>query len=378
VPSRFLTVGLILFLAFGGSGALLDRYRTQVAQADAALATVDGSLQAIITNPADAADSLAAAESALRQARAAGADATTLHRQTLAVEAARDQAWGNVRLEDMTLLGALPQSVSGSRARLERTGRDIWLVDGSLYGLDQVNHRLVQVLEPGAAVQGGEINSLRAGVSDGEQLMLLDEAAVITRDATGRWERHFLSSASDDTALGASPLAAYQRSLYALAPDGELLKFAANDLSAQPNVWVSAATYPELLASTDLAIDGEIHVLLNDGRVLTFLRGNLIGTRNPTLAVPWANPNRLVGGLDTNFLYVLDPSAEIGPTTGRIVRLDSAGTPIQILPPLSAGSGPAAAQSHILSQARDFVVDEEAGLIYFTTETELWRAALPR
>ncbi len=378
VPSRFFTVGLILFLAFGGSGALLDRYRTQVAQADAALATVDGSLQAIIANPAEAGDSLAAAEAALRQARAAGADATTLHRQTIAVESARDQAWGNVRLQDLTLLGALPPAVSGSNARLERTGHDIWLINGALYGLDQANNRLVRVLEPGAAVQGGEINSLQAGVSDGEQLLLLDEAAVISRDSTGRWERHFLASASDEAAmLGAHPLATYQGSLYALAADGELLKFAANNLSDQPSVWVSAATYPELLTSSDLAIDGEIHVLLKDGRVLTFFRGNLRGTRHASLAVPWANPTRIVGGLDTNFLYVLDPAAVIGPTTGRIVRLDSTGSPVQILPPFG-GTGAAANQSHVLSQARDFVVDEEAGLIYFITDTELWRAALPR
>lgn len=375
VPTRVFTVGLVLFLAFGGSGALLDRYRTQVAQADAALATIDGSLHAIIANPAVAAEALATADAALAEARQAGADNSAIQRQALAVESARDLAWGNIRLTDLTRLGALPRDLTGSHVRLARTGHEIWLVGGGLYGLDQAENRLVQILAPGAPVQGGEVKLLHTGVSDGEQLIVVDDTALYDRDETGRWQRHFRSPAADDFALGSMPLAAYQRSLYALGPGGELLKFAADQLADQPEVWVSAADYPELLASADLAIDGQIHVLLSDGRILTFLRGKLKSIQTPAVTPELVSPRRLIGGADTNFLYLLETEAAIGPTTGRIVRLDASGNAVQILPPLPAID---ATGAQPLSQARDLVIDEAAGLIYFITDTDLWRATLPR
>lgn len=376
LPSRVFTVGLVLFLAFGGSGALLDRYRTQIAQADAALATVDGSLQAITGDPAAASAALAAAEVALAQARDAGADASTMQRQTLAVEAARDLAWGNLRLQDLTLLGSLPPALSNSPVQLARTGHDIWLVSGGLYGLDQSQHRLVQVLGPGDAVPSGEVHGLAGAASDGGHLVLVDDTALYARDDTGRWQRHFISPAASEVALGTMPLATYQHSFYALGPTGDVLKFPADGLTDAPEVWVSAADYPELVSSTDLVIDGQIHVLLRDGRVATFLRGTLTSTQTPDVTPSLAQPRQLLGGPDTNFLYIHDPAAQIGPTTGRLVRLDSSGAAVQILPPLPTGN--AASGAHVLSTARDLVIDEAAGLVYLLTETEVWRAAIPR
>jgi hypothetical protein len=376
LPTRLFTAGIVLFLTFGGSGALLDRYRDQIAQADAALATVDGSLQAIVTDPATATENLAAAEAALAQARGAGADVATVQRQALAVEAARDLAWGNIRLRDLTRLGSLPADLTGAPVQLARTGHDVWLISDGLYGFDAAQNRLVEVLAPGAVVPGGEVHALRAGVSDGGHLIVLDDAALYARDATGRWQRHFLPPEAGSVASGSTPLATYQGSLYALGPSGELLKFPADHLSQAPEVWVSAADYPELLASADLVIDSRIHVLLGDGRILRFYRGALEATLTPDVTPELVSPRQLAGGADTNFLYLHDPATEIGPTTGRIVRLDAAGNAVQILPPLPDGSSPGDG-AHVLSSARDLLVDEEAGIIYLLTETELWRAALP-
>ena len=376
LPTRLFAVGLVLFLTFGGSGALLDRYRTQIAQADAALATVDGSLQAFLADPAVATDALTAAEAALTQARGAGADAAVLQRQALAVDAARDQAWGNLRLESLTRIGALPTHLSAdAHVQLVRTGREIWLIGGGLYGVDQAENRLVQVLGPGSVVPGGAVHALRSGVSDGGHLIVFDDTALYARDETGRWQRHFLSL--EASALGAgAPLASYLGSLYGLGPAGELLKVPADGLSEPPAVWVSAADYPDLLAGIDLVIDGRVHVLVSDGRVLTFYRGGLQSILAPDITPALVSPQRLIGGPDTNFLYLHDPGAEIGLTTGRIVRLDGAGNAVQILPPLPSGRHEVAG-ALVLSSARDLVIDEEAGLVYLLTDTELWRAALP-
>ncbi|MBA2521442.1 MAG: hypothetical protein H0V24_17445, partial [Chloroflexia bacterium] len=378
VPSRLLTVGFVLFLAFGGSSALLDRYRHQVARADAALATVNGSLRAIVADPALAASALTAAEAGLVDARGAGADAATVHQQAVAVEAARDLAQGNLRLHGMTRLGALPPEVLAHPVHLARTGRDVWLIGGGLYGIDQANQRLVQVLGPGSAVQGGIVQSPRTGVADGERLLLLDDAALYAHDDTGRWQRFFRGPALDESWLATSPLATYQGSLYALGPGGALLKYTADRLTEAPEPWVSATAFPELLASRDLVIDGRIHVLLADGRILTFFQGVLEASRIPEVTPALVTPAHLAGGPDTNFLYLVDTGAEIGLTTGRLIRLDGAGATRQILPPVPiAGDLASVEAARVLSQVRDLVIDEEAGLIYFVTDTELWRAALP-
>jgi len=252
----------------------------------------------------------------------------------------------------------------------------VYLAGGGLYQVDAKHGRLVRLLAPGDSVQDGIVGELDAAATDGPGLIATDGMAAYERDGAGRWTRRPLGLDDGETPWPPMPVAAFQGSLYALATEtGRVLKFPAENLAAPPLTWVGAGDYPELTDARDLVIDGRVHVLLADGRVLTFYRGGLQATLTPDLDPPLAEPVALAGGPDTNFLYLVDAGAEIGMTTGRLVRLDGSGGTLQFLPPIPTTEGDAAA--HALANVRDLVVDEAAGIVYFVTDRDLWRATLP-
>ena len=375
LPVRLVGLSLAALIAFGSSGALFDHYRTRTARADAALAAIDGSLRSIAADPSSAPAALAAAEEALAAARAAGADDAALQRHVALVEAARDLVPGTYRLRNVARLGALPVTLVGQPVTLARAGGDVWLISDALYSIDDTSGQLVEVLAPGDTVRGGDVGALASGAADDGMLTLLDPQAAFSRDVSGRWVRSYL--APESVPHAGTPLSTFQGSLYTLDPEQGLLKYAATDLTAAPTLWADVESFPDLLSGQDLAIDGQIHVLLQDGRVLTFLRHQLIEIRAPAVAPPVTAPSQLIGGTDLNALYIVEPAARVGPTSGRIIRLAADGSATQLLPPVPepalAGADPAAA----LGSARDVAIDEANGLVYFVTDTDVWRAELP-
>ena len=379
VPNRLMTVVLLVFLTFGGSGLALERRHERVTRLDAALSDVDGQLRVAAAAPPDAPAALVRADSALAQADAAGAPVEILTTRRYAIDQAFDRALGVGRLSAVTRLGALPRELASRPVQLVRAGREVYLVGGGLYRIAPEERRLVRLLAPGADVDGTPVGELRVAAADGDGLIVTDGAALYARDDDSTWTRRPLGGTPMGSAM--MPAAAFEGNFYVLDEDGSVIKYADGAPSGgdpvAPTTWTDAAAAPELADARDLVVDGRVRVLLADGRVLSFAGGTLETTVAPAVSPPLRSPICLDGGQDAAFLYLADAGAAIGSTAGRIVRLDADGDAWQILPPSPAGGVASVEAAHALARARDLVVDEAAGVVYFVTDRDLWRATLP-
>jgi DNA-binding beta-propeller fold protein YncE len=364
---------LLVVVIVAASGTAYGRHQDRRADVAASLATAKAGVDAAGAAPdAGAADaSLTRAQAALDRARRAGAATTLLASWQQDVDTARDELHGIRRLTDVTKVGDLPPSLAAQPVRLARSGREVYVVASDLYEVDVAGRRLVRLLTNGETVAGRPLGSLQDAAVDGHGLAVTDGARLYRRDPSGRWRASPLGLLENGQPWPAGAAGVFQGSLYLLHPTtGQILKFAADALETLPDAWASDDSTKDLAGARDLTVDGDIYVLLADGRVLAFHRGAPRGTLADQVRPALTNPVALFGQADTRYLYV----AEAGPDGGRIVRLDRDGGNVeQWLPPVSGDP----ALANALAEMRDVVVDEAAGVLYVVTGDALWRIALP-
>lgn len=369
VPRRIVTVAAIAFAAFGGSGFVLDRQIDRSARVDASFAAVDHAMGQMATNP-DAA--IAAADSALDQARRADVPDHELRDRQRAVDAARDRAWGVARFARLDRVGSLPAEVGTQAASLVRASDRVFVLSGALYELDAVEGRLVRLLGPGDRVGGGTVGELGTAAAEPSDVIVGDGTALFSRDGSGAWLRRPIAATAEQGAWPPMPSAAFGGSLYTLTSGQGVVKFG-SEQTPYPDEWANLSAAPDLASARDLVIDGRVHALLTDGRVQTLERGVSQATLEPAVVPPVVRPLALAGGPDSTALYLLDAGARIGTTHGRVVQLTAAGEPRQILAPTDATDE----ARQILAEAHDLVVDEAGGVVYLLTKNAVWRGELP-
>ncbi len=379
LPGRVIGVMLALLVALGTSGMAVARQHERSARADQYLSAVDQHVAAAraVTGPV-AAQRLTLALEALRDAHRNGAEAKTLANRRATVTAGLDAVSGIDRFTEMVRLGSLPPALSGTPLRLVRGGSEIFLVGGGLYQLDSSGGRLVQLLAPGMAIDGGTVGRLVDGSWDIAGITVMDGAAIYARDEAGRWQRQPLGPAGAVSPGDVAACWMYQGNFFGLEPDqGRIVKFTAGQLDQIPDSWVDSTAMPEISTARDLVIDGQVHVLLTDGRIVSLFQGVPRMTITPQVNPAPRAPVALDGGLDTNFLYMAEPSIETGGSVGRILQISRDGVTRQLLPPVSQGDPRSDAAAHALADVRDLAVDEASGSLYIVTGDAIWRATLP-
>jgi hypothetical protein len=128
-----------------------------------------------------------------------------------------------------------------------------------------------------------------------------------------------------------------------------------------------------------MAIDGQIHVLLQDGRTLTFSRGVQTGSIAPFVNPMLTSAAFLAQAPFATGFYIVDPTSRIGGNLGRIVRATPDGEATQLLTPSpEPGDLEGAAAAAALATAEDMAIDELSGMVYWVSAGEVWRASLPR
>lgn len=156
-------------------------------------------------------------------------------------------------------------------------------------------------------------------------------------------------------------LAGHQGSLYLLDPHlNQVLKY-----DPQPAGYPLPPTYalnPEagvdLSGAVDMAVDGDIYVLLADGRILKFQQGNPVEFRLRELPQPLERPVALFLGATT--LYLADAGL------GAVIRLSKEGTFLgQLRPPHDGLS---------LEGLTAFHVDEGSGRLYLVVGDQVFTA----
>jgi hypothetical protein len=376
---RLLAVSLFLFIAVGGTGYALDQHREREARAGAALVAADTALMRARENPGTAMTSITEAEVAVRAAREAGATGDALVRREQELARMRDDVWGILRLDDVVRVGALPAEASEGAVRLALAGETLYLAAGSLYELDAEQGRLVTLLADGDAVGGGSAGEIRHVSIDGGHVVASDGAATYVRDELGRWQRRPLAVAEVDDGLRPdAPVITWGDAAYALSRDGNLIRFDQTSSNSPADLWATVEDVPDLVNARDFAIDGRIHVLIKDGRTLTFSRGALAGTVSPFVVPSLADAAFLADAPFANDFYIVDRNGAIGQNAGRIVRVDASGEARQYLTPVPMPGdlvGHAAAVT--LASAEDLAIDELNGTVYWVSAGEIWRATMP-
>ncbi|MDF2759959.1 MAG: hypothetical protein K0S99_2593, partial [Thermomicrobiales bacterium] len=378
VPVRLLAVSLFLFIAVGGTGFALDQQRDREARAGAALVAIDTALMRARENPGTAMTSVAEAEAAVAEARDAGATGDALVRREQELARVRDDVWGILRLADVMRVGSLPPAASEESVHLALVGETLYLAAGSLYELDPEQGRLVTLLAHGDAVAGGSAGDIRHVSIDGGRLVVSDGAATYVRDKSGRWQRRPLAVADVDGLRPDAPVIVWGDAAYALSREGNLVRFDQESGNLPADTWAAAEDVPDLVNARDFAIDGRIHVLVEDGRTLTFSRGALIGTVSPFVVPALTDAAFLAHAPFANDFYIVDRNGAIGENVGRIVRTDASGEARQYLTPAPApGDLEGHAAAVTLAHAEDLAIDELSRVVYWVSDGEIWRATMP-
>jgi hypothetical protein len=369
---------LFLFVAIGGTGVALEQQREREARAGAALVAVDTALMRARDNPGTAMTSIAEAEVAVSAARDAGAAGDDLARREQELASMRDDVWRILRLGDVARVGALPAEARQGSVRLALAGETLYLAAGNLYELDSEEGRLVTLLAHGDAVGGGSAGDIRHVSIDGGHAVASDGAATCVRDELGRWQRRPLTVAEGDELRPDAPVITWGDAAYGLSRDGNLIRFDQAASGSRVDVWADVEDVPDLVNARDFAIDGRIHVLLEDGRMLTFSRGALAGTVSPFVVPSLTDVAFLADAPFANDFYIVDRNGTIGENAGRIVRVDASGEARQYLMPAPLPGdlvGHAAAVT--LASAEDLAIDELNGTVYWVSGEEIWRATMP-
>ncbi len=378
VPARLLAVSLILFVALGGTGIAVGHQRDRAARAESALLMVDAALQSARENPGSATSSVAEAESAVGMAREAGASGDELARREIELARVRDEVWGIRRLVHVVRIGALPQDAASGPVHLAISGQTLVVAAGNLYELDLDQRRLIVLLSRGDTVAEESAGDLRHVSIDDGNVVASDGTATYVRDSAGSWQRHPLAVANVGGLRPDAPVISWGDAAYGLSWDGNIVRFDRSAGGPLATIWAATDESPDLVLAHDFVIDGRIHVLLDDGRTLTFSRGALVGAMSPFVVPILDEPSFLAVAPFANALYIVDRGGKIGGNGGRLIRVDDAGNTIQYLTPAPAAGDLAGTMvAEALARADDLVVDELTGTVYWVSGGEIWRANLP-
>jgi hypothetical protein len=275
-------------------------------------------------------------------------------------------------------VGSLPAEASKGPVHLALAGETLFLAAGSLYELDPEQGRLITLLARGDAVSGGSASDIRHVSIDGGHVVASDGAATYVRDESGRWQRRPLAVVDVDGLRPDAPVITWGDAAYGLSRDGDLVRFDQTAGSSLVDVWAAVDDVPDLVDARDFAIDGRIHILMKDGRTLTFSRGALIGTVSPFIVPAVADAAFLADAPFANDFYIVDRNGAIGENVGRIVRVSASGEARQYLTPAPApGDLMAHAAAVTLATVEDLAIDELTGVVYWVSEGEIWRATMP-
>ena len=376
----FLMVCAVLLVALLAVGFLeRDRFLASDVDPNALIAEVDQRLVAIntMTNAEAIDEELTRAQQDLEAARNAGAPENVVWPRQNQIVLERDEIHGVIRLADVARVGSLPEELQNSDSRAIHTPGGIFLANGDLYRLRPEAREIQRVLTTGTDVEGVKVGDLFGVAYDGEYLYATDGSYVyFAGNADGSvWQAMKLEEINEQGPWPDGPIAAFAQNMYILVADyRNIYSFATDpeEKSTTPVDWVLTSVRASLNRAVDLTIDGNIYVLLDDGRVLTFRRGDQIGEfALPSVDAETETPLAIIGGPLTGYLYVAvaDDSGQ-----GRVIAIDREGGHMRqlALPPgFSTGS---ARVGSPFDSLQDIAVDEASGTLYLINKDGVWTA----
>jgi len=145
----------------------------------------------------------------------------------------------------------------------------------------------------------------------------------------------------------------YDDNVYVLDQKKGLLKFVAGSGGYGENSYFKSSP-PDLSSATGMAIDGSVWLLFKDGSVKQYTKSVSNNLQVSGLLKPLNNPTKLVTDITMENIYILDSGS------GRIVKFDK------------TGKYQASYTSSVLSNAKDFTVDETNKKIQILSQGKVW------
>ncbi|MDQ3547678.1 MAG: hypothetical protein M3439_02565 [Chloroflexota bacterium] len=372
--SRFVVVFCVVLIIAAGVTFVYSRSAEQSVITEQ---TFESSLAQVSQQRSDAlaADDLEAAWAMLMDARAdldavatLSADGTADARvavERAAIDRQLADLSGMQQVANVQTVGAVPAVADGATARLVSGDGRVYLLSNAIYQVDVASSSLVLLLQPGDMVDNVPVETLRAAAWRENRLMVLDASrAYIFDPTTGGWTVEALGTFDSEGFTDIAAGDTFDFNLYLLARgSGQILKFQAGLYGNKPEDWTGGVAREELKTATDMAVDGDVWVLLPDGRILNFFRSRLEATIETRVVPKLERTSAIFTTAESEFLYVLSA------TDGRILRLTREGALVQ---QLTTGD-----QNSPLAGADDLVIDEASGIAYVLANDTVYTLRLP-
>ena len=209
----------------------------------------------------------------------------------------------------------------------------------------------IKVVTP-QAVDSSQSKLLASEQNSGSSYAAKENSDIYTLDQTGVLKNGKNIIKKDWGMAGG--LGVYYGNVYVLSKSNkQILKFVSTS-SGYVETNYFTGTAPDVSNGQALAIDGSIWVLLKDGTVMKFTRGNSDNLSLTGLDKPFSSPTRIFTDVNTNNVYILDNG------NSRIVVFNK------------DGAFQAQYQSPLLKDAKDFEVNEGDKKIYILSGGKIY------
>lgn len=248
----------------------------------------------------------------------------------------------------------------------------------TLYRIPRAGGRPETFLRSNQDVQAARVGSVQAQAWRIDNIVVVDESTETNsfgyyfRDQ-GTWNYTRLGGSEIWVLRGRLDMETYQGNLYFWGAEvGEIVKFTSGHYGDLPQLWLETKDFPDVDITTaiDMAIDGNIYLLLPNGHILLFHAGSLERTIVPRgITPPLTSVTRffVTGTAEQGAFYLLDTLQE------RIIQIDkNSGSIIQ-----QVGVRPGSPIR--LNQLTGLYVEEGASLpvLYLANGNQIIRATLP-
>ncbi|MGN6033214.1 MAG: hypothetical protein ACTHQE_16295 [Thermomicrobiales bacterium] len=364
VAALLLATGLREHL-FTPEGSYLDN----LVQVDRSIQDAQGMTDADAINR-----ELVQAQRQLDAAAAAGAPADAVDVRQRTITAQLDTVNHVLRVSNVTRIGGLPDELKAGATRLAWTPGGLFLADGSLYLLQPDGKVIDRVLAQGSTVPGTSttVGHLFNVAYDTDGLYTTDGVNLFVYGTDNAWHVVAMSEINDQGPWQPAPIGAFSSNVYILESDYRNIYRFNGDPStpvAAPSGWVQAGDRELLGDAVDMAIDGNIYVVLDSGEVLTFFRGSVSGRVTPSY-IGDGKVVAITNGAATGYLYV----AVVDGNQGKIIAFDKTGEYVYQLELPSDFTTGGLSVKQPFEGLQDFVVDENSGTIYLVNGDAVWSA----
>lgn len=367
---------LLFFIVGAILGASLVRDRLLVEEVDQGIlvAAIDEKILAAqdLDSDEEIVAQLGSSQREVDNAREAGIPEEILSPRQQAITTQLDGATDVIRMSDLQRIGTLPEEFDQASVRGVYTPVGIFFVAGNLYQWQPGDRREIDVtLKKGAKVGTVTVGSLWGVAFDAKGLYVTDGAYVFMLAAdSGEWRAVQLGRINNQP-WKPGPMAAFDGAIYLLQSEYvQIYRFSVEDATdmAAPRDWMVSGR-DDLDDSRDIAIDGNVYVLLKNGRVLLLFRGELTSSLDPRYVETGASES-IVNGAATGYTYISVTDGD----KSRIVAFDQLGSAAyQLRLPIGFSTGDVRVRAPF-DGLQDVVVDESTGTIFIINGDAIWTA----